>query len=590
MTTLQYKPEDVVGVECRFAIHIPAKPEKDLPDVHMIKEQISLNNGQVIPNVRLVTGFTRPYWIAKQSTRNYRDKKEWEKEENLLKKQCTQSQLRDEIANQLNVRGRTHIKALCASPYVYGSDITSTSIIKKLYMDKYPNVNTGYSVATFDIETDVVHGTKEAILATLAFKNKIYLVALRSFFFGFANTEEQIMTAARKYIGEYIEKRGLEIEIYIAENVVDLIRAIFTKAHEWKPDFLSIWNMNYDIPEVLRILKENHVDPKDILCDPSVPKEFRVCNYKPGPDKKTTASGKVMPINPAARWHTFYLTASFYVIDQMCAYKHIRMTKQEETSYSLDAILNKELGIRKLKFQEADAYSGLAWHQFMQTNYKVEYAVYNIFDSYSMIELDEKTKDLSHTLAAFSASSDFSLFRSQPRRIVDALHFFLLERGYVLGTVGSAPAIAKPATVNDTTEEGETEDSVAEFDSTVNEEEEAAPEDTTLDLRNWVITLPAHMSVLGSACILEDQLMRTGIRAFVYDSDAVSAYPTCISIANVSKETTKRELISIEGIDEDVFRMQNINLVAGSTNALEYCASMFNLPEPEELLKKFIAE
>lgn len=86
-------------------------------------------------------------------------------------------------------------------------------------------------------------------------------------------------------------------------------------------------------------------------------------------------------------------------------------------------------------------------------------------------------------------------------------------------------------------------------------------------------------------CIEEDPNIYSNIRAFVYDSDAVSAYPTATSITNVSKETTKRELISIKDIDEEVFRAQNLNLVLGRVNAIEYCTTMFNMPKPEDLLK-----
>lgn len=52
----------------------------------------------------------------------------------------------------------------------------------------------------------------------------------------------------------------------------------------------------------------------------------------------------------------------------MCVYRQLRMAKAEEPSYSLDAILNKELGSRELKFEQADKYQGLEWHLFMQAN------------------------------------------------------------------------------------------------------------------------------------------------------------------------------------------------------------------------------
>lgn len=70
-------------------------------------------------------------------------------------------------------------------------------------------------------------------------------------------------------------------------------------------------------------------------------------------------------------------------------------------------------------------------------------------------------------------------------------------------------------------------------------------------------------------------------------SKAVSSYPSDTSVANVSKSTTKRELISIEGVNEEVFRMNNLNLILGSSNAIEYVTEMFGMPKPEELLQMF---
>lgn len=74
---------------------------------------------------------------------------------------------------------------------------------------------------------------------------------------------------------------------------------------------------------------------------------------------------------------------------------------------------------------------------------------------------------------------------------------------------------------------------------------------------------------------------------FVFDSDEVSAYPSATMVLNVSKETTLKEIISIDGIDENVFRAQNLNFLLGSTNAVEYVTNMFNAPKPYELLDMF---
>ena len=58
----------------------------------------------------------------------------------------------------------------------------------------------------------------------------------------------------------------------------------------------------------------------------------------------------------------------------------------------------------------------------------------------------------------------------------------------------------------------------------------------------------------------------------------VSGYPSNGQLANVSKDTTIRELLEIEGIDKEEFKKQNINLFFGAVNHVEYCTEMFNFP------------
>lgn len=82
---------------------------------------------------------------------------------------------------------------------------------------------------------------------------------------------------------------------------------------------------------------------------------------------------------------------------------------------------------------------------------------------------------------------------------------------------------------------------------------------------------------------------RTAIRTNVYDLDSISAYPSAGVACNISKQTTKKELVSIEGMTKDEFLYENINLFSGTVNSLEYCTSMFNfmslLEIDDELIK-----
>ena len=72
-----------------------------------------------------------------------------------------------------------------------------------------------------------------------------------------------------------------------------------------------------------------------------------------------------------------------------------------------------------------------------------------------------------------------------------------------------------------------------------------------------------------------------------YLLDVSAAYPSNQCVFNVSKETTKKEMTSIEGIDLYTQKMQGINLSSGHTNSLEFCQTMFKFPTLEVLLEDF---
>ena len=56
---------------------------------------------------------------------------------------------------------------------------------------------------------------------------------------------------------------------------------------------------------------------------------------------------------------------------------------------------------------------------------------------------------------------------------------------------------------------------------------------------------------------------------------------------NMSKETTKKEIISVEGVDEHTRRMCTINLSAGHVNALEICHNLLGMPTLDDMLESF---
>lgn len=549
------------NVECRFAVHVPFLINDN--DYHLVKEQVHNDDGTITPNLRIITNYERPFYVTKKAFQNHNDKKEYEDIDKVITFRSVQNKLRDNVAKALGKGySRDNIRRLSSSPYLYGTDLISTSYIKNEY-NKACKLSTEFSIATLDIEFDVVSEKKQINLITVVFndtQNKCFRVQtciLNHLVKGLIDVEGRVFNAINKYIPTYVSKHDIKFELIQCETEIELITNSFIKLHEWKSDILAIWNIDYDIPRILEACARAKVDPKDIFSDPNIPKELRFFEYKVGQKKKVTASGKEDPIKPANQWHTVYCPSSFYLLDAMCVYRQIRSAGQEEKSYSLNSILDKELGIRKLDFKEAEKYIKLRWHQFMQTSYPIEYIVYNMFDCISMLELDLKTKDLAFTFNLFAGITDFSRFKSQPKKLNDAFSFYVYDNYQkVFGTTSSEMSNG--------------------FD------------DDTMDLDEWILALSAHLTFdNGLKCIKELPDSNTSIRIAVADLDIEGAYPSGQECYNMSKETTKKELTSITGISSSIYRMQNINLACGLTNAIEYTTTMFNFPTMSNLLKEY---
>lgn len=557
---------NVLKKEVRFSWHLPKNSYRDI-DLHYVREDITYDDGKVEPKTYLLKEWKRPIYTTIPTMRNYKDKREFEHKDNLHMQMTTQSDINMTAANML---GTPHLASqpdkLKTSPYLYGYDITSTSLIKLTSLRRNDFVQSTYSVAAFDIETNPA--TNEILMATLAFQGKTYTAIQSKFLKNIPDPNYRVKKAIEKYLPNYV---NLDFTLKLHDNEIDMLKDIFRVANEWKPVFVAVWNLDFEMTRTFETLKKFNVNPVDVICDQSIPRQYRVCRYKQGLKKKVTASGVVKPINPSLQWHTLISTSSFYMIDAMCVFRQLRMAQPERPSYSLDAILQSELGSRKLSFEEAEAYKGVNWHFFMQEKFPIEYIVYNLYDCLGILELDTKNKDLSNALPSFAGISDFQKFNSQVRKVTDAVFLFGLEKGLIIGTPGKVKEEEK-------VEKDEIDDSL------LNEDENDPSKYNTLDLKGWIQLLPQNLLLHdGLKCLEEYPDVVTNVRGLTSDLDASSAYPSSTLVANVSKATCVNELISVEGISEEVFRTQNLGICLGRPNMLEYMNVMLNLPRIDEV-------
>lgn len=452
-----------LGKECMHVTYCTSKDGKD--DALFVKEYTHYDDGSAVPNLRMIENMERSFWTTKPGRRDHVDKLQWEKIENCDERRCRHIDLLRTADLALGGSGYVKRKQfLFASPYLYGCGVKPQSLVKYAYSKKYPDIKSKLArVAYMDTETEEVRGTKEIIMGVITYKDRAMLAVTREFF-GMMDEEvinQKFFTMLKEKIEPTLLARGLSVTLILVDNAGDVTNELFKKAHEWQPDFVAFWNMDFDIGKMLEALEKYGYDASEVFSDPRVPDKYKFFKYVQGKEIKTTHDGKTSSINPEQRWHKAECPATFFLIDAMTLYYRVRMAAGMEDGYSLDAVLERNLNINKLTIPELDHLSGLDWHKAMQRDYKFEYAVYCIFDGISGELLDEHTGDVAVKLPATCKYSDFNDFKSGPTRIADEMHFHCLENGYVIGVI-----------------EGDARD---ENDAHV------------LKAVDWIITLPAYM-------------------------------------------------------------------------------------------------
>ena len=430
-------PRQLIGLDFKFGMHIPANDERE--DCHLVKEIRVYDDGTKEPAIRMVKNFKRPFYITKNHYQNHEQKKEFEDINKVHTYYSTQSQLANSIARKLNMTGyrRNSMRDVRDSPFLYGIDVSGTTILHKMYKTKYPNCINPYTVCVLDIETDIA--TNQITVMSIAMEGKIFTRMTKKYIGDRSNVEERIKKLFKENIP--LPENELDVlingmDIAIEDDELIMVRSIFNKLHEWKPDIVSVWNVLFDIGKIVNVCKRFDIDPRDIFSDPDIPKEYRVFKVKEGPKKSVKESGKEVPINVQDQWHTIISTSSFYFIDNMCAYSYVRAgSNAVPGGYGLNNILKHKLNLGKLKFESVNILEGsIEWHNHMSKNRPLEYVVYNQWDVLGVLALEKKTKDLSVNMPVLLGYSNFDIFSSGPKKIIDAFYFYGLENKKVIGS------------------------------------------------------------------------------------------------------------------------------------------------------------
>jgi hypothetical protein len=514
-------------------------------------------DGKLIPHFKIIKDFERSAWVTLPQHRKYKDKKTYEPLERLMEIKSTEARMPRALCKALGIRynSSTYLNQLLSSPYVYGMAPRVTSILKHTIRKKYPEAISPSTIVVGDIETSMLDKDEHILCLAITFKDKVYMAVNRDFVKNVNDPINKLQKAAKEYLNTTIEGRVASYEFVIADSPAQVVIACLQKLHEWKPDFLAFWNMNFDIPRCIKALEDEGYDPKDYFNDPSVPEKYRHTKYYQQRAQKESAGGRMGKKAPSELWHLLENHASWYAIDPMCFFRKNRAHLKQELSYGLDYIGKKLINMGKLEFDIGSQYEvgSKEWHRYMQAKHPIEYCIYCIQDCILVELIDEKTDDLAKTISQSTDMGEYQTMFNLPNALEHAFYFEMLEEyGVVLGQAG--------------------QDMRRELDKHI------------IDTDDIIVMLPSHLITDNGMKLFSDATdIVTQCRPGAADDDVESTYPSSQEVTNLERETIKRELVEIEGMNEGEQKQIGYAIANGIVNSVMICRKLFKYPTIWEL-------
>lgn len=424
----------IVGKRFIHSCHVKSKHGADV----VVKEKILFEDGSIKPNIAIYHNPMRSFYITKPKFRTYKFKPEYELVSRLDQYRTPDHELISNLAKALGYNGYGYIKpdVLFKSPYVFGADISIEALIKMRYLNMYPNTSVAPTVGFLDIETSI--DTGEIILISYMHDDVVHTAVLESFLFMdgensrikvlldelVRHVQEHLQNKAQELINDPKQKsRGevianLRYNITVLDTEVKLIAWIMRQIHLSEIDFIQIWNMAFDVPMILSSLKRHNADAALFFNSPKVPRDMRYLNYYP--DNKRQVAHFTL------RWPWLYSTCGTQMVDAMGLYSQCRRTAGFRDKYTLDAILDEDIGLGKLPLTSGS-------HVIMQRHHFRDYVVYNIFDVIGLRFLEDKNRDIL-SMSVLSGPTPLHKFATQTIRATNAMYHAIIGKGMVLSS------------------------------------------------------------------------------------------------------------------------------------------------------------
>jgi DNA polymerase elongation subunit (family B) len=466
------------------------------------------------------------------------------------------------------------------SPYICGADVQIEHLYLMWFIHEYhTDKNIPLSLGFMDIETDIISidtfpepgevpincvtyidTDKRDVYTFVLTKDDLPKISeLDTDFFQVEETRKSFQGQVREIQedlpGFILECHNLwdeshgnyeyHVEFFDAE--VSLLKALFQTIHYCDNDYVGIWNIAFDMAQLIARLKMLGVDPASVIMDRrflSSDPEIRLATanrdiyFKEDP-------------NPIAhrRRHTSntYTVATF--VDQMVLYAGVRSGRGKLPTTKLSVISQNELKDDKLNYSEYADIRHLPYVNFRM------FVQYNIKDVLLQASIEAKVHDFQDMYITIYGSGVLTQEVFMTTRVLaNEIRMFAEYNMNPSFVVGSNKSKLYPNSINDFQRfisdniAGETENyernSFEEEDFFVEDEESDESDDMDNDGKDkkkdkfegaFVFDV-RHMPEEGTGVKILG-MNNKYVHDYVIDFDVTSEYPTAMVINNISNET-----------------------------------------------------
>lgn len=549
-----------------FSNHIRSR--EDNVNVVLIKEKQRYvhEDGSVEfrDNLRMVNDPQRPIWVTKPSLRNHEFKKELEPTSSLDMYMTPDSQIGTQLCKILDIPewrmkrckdDEVIPRGILDNQFIYGADIPSSVFLRQQYkiaLEAAGNPEIKFTRGCLDIENEVRDDERINVM-TYIHETVVYTAILKEYLVERDRktdevtkhyTSEDVLNDIRERCGDDLKRGNFTVSVRICETEEDVIKWIFSKIHLHKTDFIGVWNINHDIPHIIKRLKALGIDPGSVMAHPELPKHLKFVRYdydKSDLDHFTD------------RWDWAVIPGYSQFIDAMCLYSRIRKTRGRKSHYGLGAVCTEELEMDKL------LHGGITNHYVEQKYHFLRYVSYNIMDCVLMQYLEFKNNDYVQLLA-LSNTSELSMFHRQMTIVRDSTFVFEFNNRRIIASVGYRVL---------------------------------TPFDALLSKAGGSVLSPNRARNIGCPVIAEDATMETKVVVGANDLDVAAEYPNIASCMNISKETKLATCVQIGTYSTQHVEHYFANIPSPLENSVPLATMYHNLPnyqEAEAMFGQFLTE